>query len=110
MGEILPQLGETVHGDPVLARERPQRKQALLDMLELPWVQIGVGQRPVEQSLRLDRLRQRPVERGDGGIEAAVHLVGNALQLSQRRAQGIDDAPLPATAGKLGRRVAERLG
>ena len=106
--EVLLKPGEIVDRDRVLAGERAQREQALLDVLQLPGVEIGVGHRAFQQGLRLDRLRQRPVEGADGRIEAAFHLVGDAPNLPQRRAESLDRAA-PSVAGELAGGLADGL-
>ena len=97
-GELLGQGGQLGHRDVVLAGGGAQREQALLDLLQPRRVELQRIARRLELGLRLGRLAQRPVERGQRRIEPAHGLVDIALDQAMRRAQRARPRRGPAPA------------
>jgi hypothetical protein len=93
----------------VLSRHGPQPEQTLLDLLQPRRIEFQRIARRLELGLRLGRLAQGPVERGQRRIEMTGSLVDVAFDQAMRRAERGDRAPALLQFGqRLRHRLTER--
>ena len=72
-GEAFGQSGQIVDLNLMLARRRPEREQAFLGALQRVRVVIGIGDRLLDQPLRLGQMIERLAQMGSGVVARSAN-------------------------------------
>ena len=91
LGDAAREVGQGVDADAVLSGKAAQREQPLLDVLQLPRIEIGGVQRRFERLLGEPERVERAGERAQRRVEQLASLRRAALQPARRLRQRPDD-------------------